>query len=242
MIDLFAVRNGMGLLTLSFLLVIGAQTSAQWTGHAGGAIFTWIHPPFGSGSPEDIYAQRVDAPGSIQWIEGGVVVSDAQNTQATPRILSDNRGGAIVVWFDLRNGEGDIYAQRIDSLGNQLWGLDAIAVCEVIGSQTDHYVVADGEGGALVSWRDFRAGTNELYAQRIDSSGIVRWATGGLRVATQATRPYRSLMVSDRQGGFVIVWNEEIDPGGLHAQRVNRSGLVQWNLDGVTMSGLKSRG
>src|SRR3990172_9462738 len=75
---------------------------------AGGAIITWID---GRSGDDDIYAQRIDAAGVVQWTAGGVAISTAANGQYLPTIVSDGAGGAIVAWYDSRSGASyDIYA------------------------------------------------------------------------------------------------------------------------------------
>jgi len=38
-------------------------------------------------------------------------------------------------------------------------------------------VVSDGAGGAIVTWQDYRSGAAyDIYAQRINGSGVVQWA------------------------------------------------------------------
>ena len=94
---------------------------------AGGAIVTWYGGPSGSW---DIYAQRVNAWGAIQWTANGVALSTAAGAQMQPQITSDGAGGAIVVWYDYRNGgHPDIYGLRVDANGfAPLTATDASAV------------------------------------------------------------------------------------------------------------------
>ena len=42
-----------------------------------------------------------------------------------PAVAVDGSGNAVVVWQDNRNGDEDIYAQRLDAAGNRLWTQDA---------------------------------------------------------------------------------------------------------------------
>ena len=60
----------------------------------------------------DIYAQRIAHDGTAQWAVNGVPVCAAANVQSSPLMISDNAGGAIIAWLDLRaNVIGDLYAQ-----------------------------------------------------------------------------------------------------------------------------------
>lgn len=129
---------------------------------AGGAIITWQDLRSGD---YDVYAQSVDAAGNLQWA-GGVQVCVAAEGQGYPTVASDGAGGAIVSWTDARSGEFDIYAQALDAGGAALWGDDGTALCAEGGVQFITQTVADGDGGAIIAWTDFRDGSSDIYAQR----------------------------------------------------------------------------
>ena len=61
---------------------------------AGGAIVTWHDTR--SGGTTDIYAQRVNASGAIQWTADGVALCTARGNQDYVWITIDGAGGAIV--------------------------------------------------------------------------------------------------------------------------------------------------
>ena len=70
----------------------------------------------------DIYAQRINSAGAVQWTGDGVALCTAAKNQTSPAIAADGTGGAIVAWQDLRNGnvnndDDDIYAQHVPGDG-----------------------------------------------------------------------------------------------------------------------------
>lgn len=65
----------------------------------GGAITVWADARTGSG---DVYAQRVNSSGAMQWTTNGVALCTASGTQFSPVCISDGAGGAIAVWHDER--------------------------------------------------------------------------------------------------------------------------------------------
>jgi hypothetical protein len=89
---------------------------------AGGAIIAWTDQR--RGAPDvDIYAQRIDASGQMQWALDGVPVCVAENDRHSPQMVSDGAEGAIIAWNDERNlpqgaeSEWDIYAQQVNFNG-----------------------------------------------------------------------------------------------------------------------------
>ena len=95
-------------------------------------------------------------------------------------------------------------------------------------------ITGDDSGGAIITW--YRVGTTpDVYAQRIDVNGVVRWAANGIAISTEAHDQINPTIVNDGAGGAVITW-EDFRNGAnfdIYAQRVNASGAVQWAANGV---------
>lgn len=67
------------------------------------------------GSGIDLFAQRISSTGARLWEE--IAVSMALGAQQKPVLTDDGFGGAIIAWEDLRNGNPDIFAQRVSPTG-----------------------------------------------------------------------------------------------------------------------------
>jgi predicted lipoprotein with Yx(FWY)xxD motif len=137
---------------------------------AGGAIFAWTEE---QKRYEDIYAQRMDASGAIQWGGEGLTVCASKGDQGSPTIVSDGEGGAIIAWHDDRRFSRDIYAQRVDASGEFQWTLDGLALCKAIRDQREPQIFTDGAGGGIVAWCDDRRAETDIYAQRVTCDGQV---------------------------------------------------------------------
>src|SRR5262245_18064481 len=151
---------------------------------SGGAIVTWndFRP---SVIAPDIYVQRVNASGAVQWAADGVALCTLGNSQQSPTIVSDGAGGAIVVWQDYRLAVWDICAQRRNAAGVVQWTANGVALCTALNDQLNPTIVADGAGGAIVTWHDGRSGvTFDIYAQRVNASGVVQWTGNGVALCT----------------------------------------------------------
>ena len=107
-------------------------------------------------SIRDIYAQKIDSNGNFLWNQDGEVVVDVDGRQEDPLLVPDNDGGVYVIWRDYRdeNYYGDIYAQHIDSNGNQLWDVGGVPLSNQTGEQSSHNLCVDGNGGAFAVWVD----------------------------------------------------------------------------------------
>jgi hypothetical protein len=174
----------------------------------GGAIVTWTDYRNGIGNV-DIYAQRVNAAGAVQWLANGVAVAAAVHSQYYSTIASDGASGAIITWQDYRsNSSYDVYAQRINSAGVPQWVADGVALGSGVGDQLSPAITSDGVGGAIVIWPDNRAGSTwNIYLQRISGAGVVQWAANGVTSFGGATvQPSAPAIVSDGAGGAFATW------------------------------------
>jgi hypothetical protein len=201
---------------------------------SGGAFITWEDGRT-NGTYPDIYAQRVNAAGVVQWMHDGITICNAADNQNSPKVISDGSGGAIIAWEDLRSGYGDIYAQRVNAAGVLQWTANGVAICTAANSQGSPAIVPDGSGGAIITWLDRRSGYWDLYAQRVNAAGVVQWTDNGVAICTATNNQWFPTIVTDGLGGAIIMWNDSRtgSNSSIYAQRVNAAGVVQWTTDGV---------
>jgi len=189
----------------------------------------------------DIYAQRVGEDGDVLWQVDGAPVSTVPGDQLGPRIASDGVGGALITWSDFRNGTNySVYAQRLDSMGNRLWGNDGITITIGTRNQTVLEMASDALGGAFVVWEEWQGYPDNdvnLFAQRIDNRGNLLWSTP-VTITAAPNEQYYGDSASDGAGGFVVTWSDLRDTANpnIYAQRISASGVILWTPDGVLVS------
>jgi len=167
---------------------------------------TWTDKRNDSG---DIYAQLIDESGSLQWTTNGISVCDASETQAKSRIAESCSSSVIITWYDCRSVGGyDIYAQRLDSLGNDLW---TIPVNNTSSIQYLPEITTDGSGGAFIVWMDSRNDFYDLFSQHIDKNGQLLWNSEGNSIVTATGYQADQIIVSDKSGGCITLWRDERD-------------------------------
>jgi hypothetical protein len=204
---------------------------------AGGAIVTWWDYRGGPNS-SDVYAQRVDSSGAVLWTSNGVALCTAANEQHSPTIATDGAGGAIVTWYDVRSGtSSDIYAQRVDGAGVAQWMFNGVAICAAANEQMYPTIVSDGAGGVIATWWDYRGGTGytDIYAQRINGSGVAQWTADGVALCTAANYQLDPTIASDGGGGAIVAWSDYRNGKRIYAQRVGALGVAQWTANGITL-------
>jgi len=187
---------------------------------AGGLLIAWVDGRSGEGD-YDIYAQRVTPAGSIVagWPTNGAVVCAAPGDQSEPEIVSDGANGLIAVWVDGRLGgtNVDLYALRLTASGarGSGWQDGGTPICQAAGGQFSPTIAADGSGGAIIAWSDFRSG--------VDVCG----AGGDQR---------NPVAVADGSGGAILAWLDARDGSVNHlfVSRLTGDGAISpgWTTGG----------
>ena len=155
----------------------------------------------GINGSDNIYAQRVNGNGQLQWGDSGASVCTNTAPQENPRITSDGNGGAIITWEDNRNSGAnqDIYAEKMNASGTPQWTKDGIAVSSAPNNQNSPIIVSYPNGGAVIIWDDYRTNGNgnnvnpDLYAQNISAGGTladVRLSGGSVPEAFELQQNY----------------------------------------------------
>jgi hypothetical protein len=214
-----------------------AQKSPKIIGdNSGGAIIVWedsLNLYF------DVYAQKINANGTVAWSANGVAACTAVNTQINPKIDTDGAGGAIITWQDRRNNvDYDVYAQRLNSNGIAQWTANGVVICSTTSTQSNPRIEPDGLGGAIIGWVDKRNGIdNNIYAQRINSSGTVQWTANGINICNAAANQSALDIKYAGANGVFFTWKDQRNGSyDIYAQLLDLSGLVQLPTNGIKLS------
>ena len=200
---------------------------------AGGAIIAWADD---RGATRDIYAQRVNAEGARQWTPDGVPLCTAAGDQEYPTIAADGSSGAIVTWYDYRNGaQADVYAQRVDAAGVPQWTSDGLPVCTAAGAQLAPQVASTPAGGAFITWQDARGG-GSIYAQYVTPSGSALWTSDGIAICAGTSTSDGPMITSDGSYGAIITWEDSRNSSqDIYAQRVGQAITPKWTANGIAI-------
>lgn len=153
----------------------------------GGAIISWTD--YRTGTTADIYAQRVNSTGAVQWTATGVIICTAAGDQIKSQLVSDGNNGAYITWEDHRNtGNSDIYAQRIASNAAINWAATGFAICTIGNDQLNPMIVSNGNLGCIVVWQDYRSGNNfDIYETGFNTMGFIISVEGGTMIIPEFT-------------------------------------------------------
>lgn len=175
---------------------------------SGGVYIAWVDQR--NGMDYDIYAQRIDSAGNDLWAHNGIIVCGETGNQSAVDILSNPKvGGCIFTWKDERNGNNDIYCQKLNSAGARQWYNNGVRISDAIDEQLNPNITGNGDGGAVICWQDFRNGNWDVYAQAVDKTGIVAWHNNGVAVSTALDEQSSAKNVSDKHGGSIFAWQDK---------------------------------
>ncbi len=170
-----------------------------------------------------------------QWSTNPFVnnpVTQNSGHQTHPKSCSDQDDGAVIVWEDNRNGNSDIYAQRIDKHGANQWQTGGVKICGSNGDQVHPVLCTDGNGGAIIAWADDRNGAGDVYCQKIRRDGEIMWADNGVKVTTEATGLTTSLQypaIQHSGSGAIVACNTT---NSVKCLKLNAFGEYEWGLSG----------
>ncbi|AFH50014.1 5'-Nucleotidase domain protein [Ignavibacterium album JCM 16511] len=210
--------------------VSGGQQSPKITsGSKGGAIIAWEDYRDGTSK---IYIQRIDKNGIVKWTDNGLPLCSYNSGQSNPQIIDDGNGGAVIVWVDDRYGNFDLFAQRIDSLGNKLWNSNGVLVFDNNGNQTQPQIVKTSDNIYYVVCLDDRMGTQNLFVQKLNLQGNMIWGDNGkMGNHLRSLRNFKSII--DKNDNLVIVWEDfafNID-GMIYSQILDSYGNFLWEFN-----------
>jgi len=215
---------------------------------SGGFIVAWEDPRI-STSETDIFIQRVNSAGAIQWGANGKAAVTSSFNQLQPAITSDGNGGAVVVWTDNRISATDqnLFAQRFNASGDVLWAANGVNIVSATGNQNNAFIIPSSNNSTIIVWSDNRVSTTDrnIYAQKLNGNGEAQWEANGVGICTltfnQPNAVSSLVIVPDGADGAIIAWddnraNNTTTGLDIYAQRISGTGSIMWTANGAQVA------
>lgn len=169
--------------------------------------------------------QHIDSTGKLLWGETGKVFAPDADVRTFPRIVFDGQGGAFVTWPDTTSGKRERYVARFNQDGEMLWKVGPFQWNRSINGPPNIH----NEKKSII-WLEIDVSTlqGDLYAFRVDSSGIANWGMDGILIRYRDFEewPYFLEVTHNGSGGFIAVWAER------HRTGWQNLGLQQISIHG----------
>ncbi len=167
----------------------------------GGVYITWI-----TESNYHVYIQRLNSNGEFLFEESGLILSDNSNSSWIAinhlNLAVDSYDNAIVTTVDQRTGVWEVYAWKISSEGDLIWGEDGVAVTDYGLTNMSPRISVLTDNSIIVSCSH---ADSKIFIQRISSEGIMLWENGIFiedeTYAMISPQPVKSL-----ENSFLVQW------------------------------------
>ncbi|MGD0591596.1 MAG: FG-GAP-like repeat-containing protein [Bacteroidota bacterium] len=174
----------------------------------------------------DIYLQRYDGTGASLGVNIEVNDDGGTTNQYAPTIALNSSGAEVVTWYDLRNGNSDIYMQRYSAAGTAQGS--NIMVNDDAGTASQYYptVGIDLTGNSIIAWYDYRNVNIDIYLQRYNASGVAQGSNVKVNSNAVAANQYYPWVSINSNGVGVISWEDYrvVDGENIYHQRINTGG------------------
>ncbi len=181
----------------------------------------------------DIYAQFLDIDGKQIGTNFRINDDNTDAGQKDAAVIASRENGYIVVWRDGRNGNNDIYGQKI-SAAAQLIGHNFKIHESNSAQQVNPAIGQCSDGTFLVVWEDWRHGNLDIYARKLSTTG--QPVAASFKINDDFTNADQTCpkVAFDGYGNAIVVWRDfrfaknVYEGADIYAQYIN---------NGVKLSG-----
>jgi len=191
-------------------------TDLRATVDSSGATFLVWSDRKPSNSFTNIYAQKLDENGIKLWGQDGVALAANLEWQYSHQIISDEMGGAIVVYEADRSTSPSYYnlfVQRLDPNGSNMWDQAGIVISSTSGEKQAIGIISSDSNSYIIGWNDDTNGATEVFSQRVDGEGNCLWPPNGVMISGGGNMCADSRIAPDGEGGAIFAW-EQIPASG----------------------------
>ncbi|GIV43831.1 MAG: hypothetical protein KatS3mg035_0954 [Bacteroidia bacterium] len=185
-----------------------------------------------------LYGQKVNKEGKLLWATDGLLLTQSKLPQNHPQILTDEEGNLIVVWEEGESPNIDIYAQKFDTLGKNLWR-QPLNLTPKEGDQIKPQLLKNHKNQFFVFWEEEQKGFSgkDIYAQSFNENGRLLWDLEGIPIVKEKNIQQNFQVVFDPGYDLIVLW-EDFRSGKvweLYAQKINFQGEKLWDSSGVNI-------
>ena len=169
-----------------------------------------------------------------QWSDDpatNLVVADRSGEQVQTKVVPTADGGCFVSWFDNSAGGYDVYLQRLDAAGVELWDHNGVLVADRGFSSTQDYGLAvDTGGNALLAFRDDSGANVQIAAAKVDPDGALLWGVGGIQLTSTTDFVAAPKIAGTTDGNIVVAWTQDVN---VVARKLDANGSPFWSSEVV---------
>lgn len=149
----------------------GSQTNPQFAFVDSSVVVSWTNE---FEKVKDVFIQRFDVEGNRMWGNNGRRIINIKGNQFGQRIVYDQKNGVVLAWIDKRenNSDANLYIQKVDLKGNFVWDSSGVMISSSKNMEKSYLnLIPDGDGGAVAVFKGTSNKRNDIYGQKIFSTG-----------------------------------------------------------------------
>lgn len=149
----------------------GSQINPQFAFVDSSVVVSWTSE---HKKTKDVFIQRFDVKGNKLWGQNEKKVINITGNQFGQRIVYDQKNGIIIAWIDKRKDDlfANLFIQKLDLKGKFEWGDTGVKIASSKNTQKSYLnLVPDGMGGAIAIFKGISDNQNNIYGQKIFSTG-----------------------------------------------------------------------
>lgn len=149
----------------------GSQINPQFAFVDSSVVVSWTNE---FEKIKDVFIQRFDVNGNRLWGNNGRRIINIKGNQFGQRIVYDQKNGVVLAWIDRRenNPDANLYIQKVDLNGKFVWDSTGVMISSSQNMQKSYLnLIPDGEGGAIAVFKGSSDKRNDIYGQKIFSTG-----------------------------------------------------------------------
>jgi hypothetical protein len=149
----------------------GNQINPQFVIADSSVIITWTNE---YKNVKDVFVQRFNSNGTRLWETNGIRIINFSGNQFGQRIVYDNKANIIIAWIDRRddNSFADLYIQKINLNGKIQWDSLGVLISSAQNTQKSYLnLISENDGGAVAVFKGKTNNKNDIYGQKIFSTG-----------------------------------------------------------------------
>lgn len=214
----------------------------------GSVVVAWPRMP--NTGDNKVVLQRLNSTGQKTWTND-ITLGELGYDYTWPRVIPVENGNTIVIyykeWGYFSAPNRIIYAQKIDSLGSDVWSSKPVLFNGVMPVYVHPQVAPDGNGGVYVSWMYERVANHlSSFVQHVSADGTITMETNGAEASTNAgTLALEPTIGCDEINHSAYIFWRETDLNqnvyGLYGQRMDIFGNLKWGNNGLQIEPVGSQ-
>lgn len=165
-----------------------------------------------------------------------ILVESSSRLKSKLKIISDNNGGAYILWTENLNGDEVLLIKKVDVAGKMVFGKRPLKISGTLQSVKNFSADIINKNLLYVAWE---TKDNNIYHQLINSVGKAIWTVGGAKAAfTKGTNYLPKVFRSDTL--ITLGWlNSNSKRNSICFQKFKTNGKEVWTNKAVTAVSLE---